>query len=202
VAGLRPYGPGLLPAERWEAWFGDPASFIADRRTAIAERHKFSILVDYLRAVATDESDILDVGCGDGRLRAWADGIPFRSWRGVDPTPSAIRQARRLEDDRTSFVLQDPNSEELEPADIVVCAEVLYHVPDHRQLTARLVELCREPGHVIVSNWRHPGDTLVWRELDRRLVRIDTVDIRAAGYAPAPRGWRVALYHKVVPGTR
>jgi SAM-dependent methyltransferase len=196
VGGLRPYRPHVFEPGQWEAWFSDPQGPFARRLGELAERHKFGILVEYLRSVLTPESDILDVGCGTGLLRANAEGLPFRSWCGIDPTPSAIRQAKALEDERTRFVLGDPITVELEQADVVACVEVLYMVPDYRRLAARLVELCRDPGYVIVSLYRHPGDTVIWRELERNLDVADTVEIRAPGYANAPRGWRLALYAK------
>lgn len=194
--GLRPYQSLVLSSRAWDAWFKTDDEYRKERLSDITEISKQSLLAGYLQYLGNDVS-ILDLGCGHGLLRQQIEGRSFRRYVGVDPTAKAIEIARKpWSDDRTAFVLGDPMHVSLEPADVVVCCEVLYHVPDCAAFVSRAAELTRPGGYLLSSVWRHPGDSVLWREVNRHFELVDQVVVRDPVNRAAPKGWRVACHRK------
>lgn len=86
----------------------------------------------YERIGSTDDSVILDIGCGTGDALRYLDH--FQSYLGVDTDPIAIRFAERrhgarpgVEFECREFSLEDVKR--LEPTEIVL-GGVLHHLPD------------------------------------------------------------------------
>lgn len=101
---------------------------------------------------------ILDVGCGSGGLLATLGGqAGYRA--GVEVSATAAAAAAKVADD----VVNLPVDAELPfaPAsfDVVVCADVLEHLPEPAAVLGSLVGLCRPGGAFVVSvpnvaNWQ------------------------------------------------
>lgn len=192
--GIAPYRPHHVPsADQWESQYTAGGW---DYLGSISEAARFGVLASYVRAQS--DGVVVDMGCGAGLLRGHLEGIPFRSYLGVDPTAAAIRHAaeRWSEDERTSFLVADPLLAELPPADIVILSEVLYMVPDPEALMDRAWEVLRPRGNALISIWHHPGDRALWRMLRRRFRPQDEVVLRAAGSRGGGCTWRIGCYGK------
>jgi 2-polyprenyl-3-methyl-5-hydroxy-6-metoxy-1,4-benzoquinol methylase len=146
-----------------------------DYLSGVDQVARYSVLIGY--ADQLPHRTILDVGCGSGILRARMGHLDFEHYVGIDPVARAIEQARHLTDDRTTFMLGDVFLPELEPADVVVCNEVLDVLPDPRRQLDRIRELVRLDGHLLTSNLRFPGDVGLYRLLGERFKRVDEVDV-------------------------
>jgi 2-polyprenyl-3-methyl-5-hydroxy-6-metoxy-1,4-benzoquinol methylase len=120
----------------------------------------FSELVE----LAGGPGSALEIGCGEGELSM---RLAKRGWRvqGCDIAHEAIVEARR----RAAVVglaipFEQHDIRELrgvyEPAELVVCCEVLEHLEDTVEAIGTLLSLCR--GHLIVSVPREP----IWRILN------------------------------------
>ena len=113
---------------------------------------------------ATGARDVHEVGCGEGVLatRFAARGCQVR---GSDLSPATIGLARARADDLGLAVSFDARSlYALEPArdaaELVVCCEVMEHLPDPEQALQILRALARP--HLILSVPREP----IWRGLN------------------------------------
>jgi len=188
---------GLLPyrTERWsvEEWQSAYRSGQLDYFASLPELPRYAVLAGYLTRFGADRS-LLDVGCGQGILRRMLDGIPFRTYVGVDVSDSALESANALADSRTTFVHGDVMDVELPPADVVVLNEVLYYAEDPAAMLGRIDGLLPDGGVVLTSMWRHGGDRTLWKLLDRRYGLVDATDVRSLLNTVAKRGWRVSCH--------
>jgi 2-polyprenyl-3-methyl-5-hydroxy-6-metoxy-1,4-benzoquinol methylase len=183
--GLRPYHGLDWTAQRWEDSFRrhDTDSFAGLEETA-----RYGVLAGYLSWLGGPHT-VLDVGCGAGVLRSYLPVERLRRYLGIDPTAAAIEQASAHTDERTEFQQADPMSTELGEFDVVICNEVLYFAADPFALADRVGGFLRPGGHLLVSIWRHPGDTLLWRHLQSRYDLRDRVAVGNTANRFAPRGW-------------
>lgn len=191
--GLKEYRPLVWSAERWDDAYRRRTT---DGYGALEELARYSLLVGYLRSLAP-VGTVLDVGCGAGILRERAEDIDFRSWVGVDLVPAAIAQASALEDDRTRFAVGQVRELDVASVDVAICNEVIYMAADPVALLDDIVARVTPGGHLLTSIWRHPGDRLLWRQIDERFLPVDRVRVRNPGNRMAPRGWTVALHRRV-----
>jgi len=113
---------------------------------------------------------VLDIGCGNGRLIEALDTWgprPFE-YLGIDLSPSLLRHARERYADRTecAFAVGDAldSSAELprrDPGfDLITLFGVLHHVPGEttrRRLVERLVDRLRPSGVFSVAAWQFAG---------------------------------------------
>jgi ubiquinone/menaquinone biosynthesis C-methylase UbiE len=160
----------------------------------------------------TDAADVHEVGCGEGELarRLAARGMRVR---GTDASPDVVAEARRrAEAEGLDIEFRAAPLEELDPArdaaELVVCCEVLEHLPNPEAglgMVARLatpwaiVSVPREPLWRLLNLARlryardlgnTPGHLNHWSrrafiELLRR--RLEVVEVRC------PLPWTMAL---------
>lgn len=113
---------------------------------------------------ATGARQVHEVGCGEGHLAARLARAGYRV-RGSDLSAAAVEQGRRRAADLALsldlrvadlYALQAPD----DAAELVVCCEVLEHVPDPERALAKLSKLARP--HLVLSVPREP----LWRILN------------------------------------
>jgi SAM-dependent methyltransferase len=129
-------------------------------------------------------ADVLDYGCGPGRLSVLLAGAGFRV-RGVDISSGMIEQARAL--DRQGLNLEfdviSNSAEALAPAscDAIVCSSVIEYVVDADALLRQFHAALRRPGVLLIS---YANRTSLWR-------RYWDWDTRNANpmYAPENQSW-------------
>lgn len=97
---------------------------------------------------------ILDFGCGRGWMSLFLS--PFGTVTGVDFSPVGIEFAREHYGEHAEFVLADTASPTLGlPADgrfdVVVCSEVIEHVPDHLALLDQISGFLRPGGWCMLT---------------------------------------------------
>ncbi len=131
---------------------------------------------------------VLEVGCGAGHVLAQ---FPGADRTGIDLSPTMVEKAkRRLGPDVR--VLQ--GSAETLPFDdgafdVVLCTEVLEHVPDPRRVIAELVRVAGPNGRVVVSI---PNEVIIDRV--KRLLRRTPL-VRSALRTLASEGNEWHLHH-------
>ena len=132
------------------------------------------VTVDFSRIKLSPGCRILDIGCGSGRHTAAACRIPGAIVVGLDPADGELATARRRLElherlgahggDRWSLCAADglylPFGDER--FDLVICAEVLEHVPDHTRAVAEISRVLRPGGDAVVSVPRYGPERLCW----------------------------------------
>jgi trans-aconitate methyltransferase len=110
------------------------------------------------RAVRSASPRVLDVGCGQGELlRDLAARLPGARISGSDLSAQSLVDTRKRNRDFELFSLNiaEPRFSETYPArlgsfDLVVCSEVLEHIPDDH-LAARNLAALLAPGGVLIA---------------------------------------------------
>jgi SAM-dependent methyltransferase len=111
---------------------------------------KRSFVEQYVRARPGDR--VLDIGCGPGYLLGF---LPLVDYLGFDPNPAYIARARAAYGHRGRFLvsgIDDFDSNDLEPIDLVVAKGVLHHLDDPQ--VGKVADLARSvlrPGGRFVS---------------------------------------------------
>jgi SAM-dependent methyltransferase len=128
-------------------------------------------------------STILDVGCGDMVVSA---GLPDQGYTGVDVSPAVI-QANSAVYPQRRFICGDFTSLGLERHDIVLCLDVLIHIPrraDYLELVAKCVRTAGVMG-VIAAYDEAPATssdiTFYHEPISQTLRAAGAVDIRQIG---------------------
>jgi len=188
---LVPYRPAVFSSQRWDELYRSDDSWI-DRSGTLPALAHYLVLAGYVGWIG--RPSVLDLGCGEGLLREHLDPRHFSGYVGVDPTAVAIERASALANEHTRFVLGDPLEASLEPADVVVCCEVLYHVAEPERLVERAIALINPGGYLLTSIFHHAGARSLWQHIDRRLVEVDAVELR--NNVGGRRRWRVAMHQK------
>lgn len=120
-------------------------------------------VIERLEPLVTKETDVLDVGCGDGRTLGTWIAPRAKSYIGVDISKPAIALAKeagldaRLIEDAGELGLPDQS------VDVVTCVEVLEHLFSP-QLAVREIRRVLRPGGVVLFSvpnaayWRRRAD--------------------------------------------
>ena len=144
-----------------------------------AGRSEFARLLD--AAIAPD-ARIVEVGCGTGQMSLYlarADRLVI----GADLTRASLllaaEAARRFGIENASFVEMDLAQPALRPGafDLVYCSGVLHHTPDPRASFARIVELARPGGMIVLG---------LYNAVARMPLRLRRVIARLSGYRWVP----------------
>ncbi len=192
--GLIPYRTQPWSADEWRVGY---TSGQLDYFAGLDELPRYSLLLGYLTFFG-GTPEILDVGCGQGLLRARLGGLGFTRYVGVDPSPAAVGRASALADERTEILLGDVTDPTLRLGtfDVVVCNEVLSVAADPVAVLERVKVVLRPGGHLLTCTWRHPGDQRLLRLVDDRFTPVDAVDARNPGNPIALEGWRVTCHRR------
>jgi SAM-dependent methyltransferase len=142
---------------------------------ARAERSAFARMLD--RAIPND-ARIVDVGCGTGQMSLYLARAQ-RAVVGVDLTRPSLRlaaaAAKRFALDRVQFVETDLHRPGLRRAsfDVVYSSGVLHHTPDPRASFARIAQLARPGGMIVLG---------LYNALARIPLRLRRFVARLSGY--------------------
>jgi 2-polyprenyl-3-methyl-5-hydroxy-6-metoxy-1,4-benzoquinol methylase len=132
-----------------------------------AEEAPHHLLVAGILNVLQPQS-ILDVGCGEGALKAQLGHLEYDRYCGIDVSEVAIASAiERDPDPRAEYLCveaQDwlPHTEH----DVLLFVESLYYLEDPAPTVERYIAAARA-RHVVVSLFRKGRPKLLWRELQR-----------------------------------
>lgn len=121
----------------------------------------------FLRAVnKSDKSAVLDVGCGDGYHACLLNSLPGVrekvSITGIDPVSLDIRTAtltaESLQYDNVRFLQGSADKLDFQDSgfDIVLCSDVIEHLPDPEQCLREIKRVLKPGGTMILTT---PNDT-------------------------------------------
>lgn len=139
----------------------DPTTYLAfqDER----ERPFFDLVT---RVAVSDPRNVVDLGCGPGRLTAaLARRWPRASVTGLDSSAAMVDRARGESTDRLAFEVVDLRDwQPVEPVDVLVANASLQWVPGHRELLPRLVDSLSPQGWLafqVPGNFDEPSHVLL-----------------------------------------
>lgn len=142
----------LSPLEAYNRW---AATYFVERNPIKDFSDEF--ILASIKAV--EGKDVLDAGCGAGKICKHLIAQGARSVQGIDLSPSMIEQAMR-HCPQAKFSVEDL-SEAFLPVgsyDLVVCGLVLGHIEEFESVLSKLVGALREGGQLILTDF-HPEQT-------------------------------------------
>jgi trans-aconitate methyltransferase len=149
--------------EIWEESYRDGAW---GHLGSIGEIAHYMTLLGYA-TYARQPSNVLDMGCGTGRLLQLFEHVGFGSYRGVDFSHEAINRAAALSIDNTRFEVADfATWDTNELYDVVVFNESLYYASDPHGLARRSLRWLSADGLLTISMFRHDNVERIWRAID------------------------------------
>ena len=120
-------------------------------------------LVDRILQWVASEHTVIDVGAGAGRL-ALPLALRCRHVTAVEPSPSMaavlLQQAADYRIRNVSVVQSQWQEAEVEPADVVICAHVLYTIPDVELFVRKLEAHGRE--RVLIVLFKTPPQSQIY----------------------------------------
>jgi SAM-dependent methyltransferase len=124
----------------------------------------WSVLADRIRAGGV--RSVLDIGCGPGQFADCLFSLtPIQDYTGLDFSAEAVGMAKRV-CTRGRFIVGDATTTTIHqetPHDLVVCTEVLEHVPGDRNVISRFKTgvrcLCTVPNFDYDSHVRYFNST-------------------------------------------
>ena len=136
-------------------------------------RVRFHYLRKEIKDLSIAPKKTLDAGCGRGQLSFWlAKKFPHSSITGIDINPANVQHCRDLSEkqsltDRLSFHegdLQDLAS--TQKYDLIVCIDVLEHIPDFKKAALNLAQNLSKDGTLIIhtpQNGKYMDETFGFR---------------------------------------
>ena len=158
--------PNLATAAKTAAYY-DHLWITLGTRLHYTEINRVRFAADSIREFAGCTGlKILDFGCGRGWMAPFLS--PLGSVTGLDFSPAGIQFAQENYGEHASFLLADADSPTLglpagSPFDVVVCSEVIEHVPDHPALLRQLAGFLRPWGWCMLTT---PNGN-VWPQFSR-----------------------------------
>jgi ubiquinone/menaquinone biosynthesis C-methylase UbiE len=145
----------------------------------------WSVLADRIRTAGS--RSVLDIGCGPGQFASCLFGLTgIQEYTGMDFSAEAVAMAKRV-CERGRFVVGDATTTTIHqeiPHDVVVCTEVLEHVPSDHEVVVRFRPgvrcLCTVPNFDYDSHVRYftSADDVAAR-YGRFFERLDVWALRA-----------------------
>lgn len=132
------------------------------------------ITVDFQRLTIGSGSTILDIGCGSGRHTAAAYDLNKGLVVGADTNHGDLEQAKSKMNWHEAFQRHEKSQWSLTSADItnlplkdqsidlVICSEVLEHIPDHGRAIAECIRVLKPGKHLVVSVPRRWPEAICW----------------------------------------
>ncbi len=131
------------------------------------------LTVDFHRIPVQPGWRILDIGCGSGRHLAEAARYRDVCIAGTDLHPAELKQAgdrldwlAEMGECRGRCILSAADITRLpfadESFDLVICSEVLEHIPDHARAVAETVRVLKPGSPLVVSVPRYLPERICW----------------------------------------
>ena len=130
------------------------ARYDAGKRSGQQLNHEHEFLAAKMATRAQGCANILDIGCGSGELALrYLKGLD-QPWTGWDVSPKAVATVRCRGIGGAQVVnITEPQA--LGTADLVVCFNVLYHVPTEakvRQVLENIANACNKTAMILTWN--------------------------------------------------
>lgn len=168
---LAPFGYGRrFPAEQWDDQY---RSGKWDYLDSIDQLGHYAVIAGYVRHL-NPSAAILELGCGNGLLVRYLEGMPLASYVGIDLSEEAVERARALAARTVAsfpcrfrvgdFESQAPGGE----FDLVVFAESIYYATRPLETLLRYSSALREGGSIIISMYRYKNTAAIWKQIESR----------------------------------
>lgn len=132
-----------------ESQLGSDGPFYESKVAVYAEAENPVVLAQVL-ACLPGGGRVLDVGCGSGVLLAHLAG--YAGYRaGLELSATAAAAAALVADEVANVAVGDPLSFPPATFDVVVCADILEHLPDPAAGLAFAARYCRPGGAIVIS---------------------------------------------------
>jgi len=127
--------------------------------TSPAGFHRRRLIVELCRKHAPSAKRVLDVGCGQGQLlRELSVAFPGATLSGSDVSRTSVAETKRqnptleiLHMDLQAADFEAAQAERLGRFDVIVCSEVVEHLPDDALAVARLSALLAPRGKLVIT---------------------------------------------------
>lgn len=129
------------------------------------KRERYAPFEDLIKLVPVRNGlRVIDLGCGTGELtRRLSDALPGSDVLGIDSSPEMLSRAAELA--RPGLRFEQRAIEEVDGRwDVIFSNAALQWVDGHAALVARLLDLLRDRGRLVVqvpSNFDHPTHRLI-----------------------------------------
>jgi methionine biosynthesis protein MetW len=128
---------------------GSDQGFYEEKAALYQDSHN-PVLLDQVLAHLPPGGRVLDVGCGSGALLRHLEGrAGYRA--GVELSATAATAAARFADEVANLAVTDSLPFLAASFDVVVCADILEHLPDPASALVSVTGLCRPGGTVVIS---------------------------------------------------
>ena len=129
------------------------------------KRERYAPFEDLIKLVPVRNGlRVIDLGCGTGELsRRLSDALPGSDVLGIDSSPEMLLRAAELARPGLRFEQRAIGAVDGQ-WDVIFSNAALHWVEDHPALVARLFDLLRAGGRLVVqvpSNFDHPTHTLI-----------------------------------------
>lgn len=151
------------------------------RKVVPRDNFLYGYLIPILSRYCRSGQRVLDIGCGVGPLSLYAASLGC-DVVGLDISGPAIEACRRSADflglsDRVSFETADFVTAPITgPFDLIVCFEVLEHIPDDRGALLKMAQLLAPEGRLLLST---PSANSPLHRLRVRRLGRDPFDVEA-----------------------
>ena len=139
-----------------------------DGLSGLVEMSRYSIITGYAKYFC-DGGRILDLGCGEGVLQQRFSEKDYSYYLGIDFSEIAIANAKKLETDKTHFIVGDLNKLSVEGNfDVIIYNESLYYLSNQTAAVRSLFKNLNPGGIFIIStvNKRGNENESFWSKLD------------------------------------
>jgi SAM-dependent methyltransferase len=197
LAGAAAEGPGQPSVDQWnEEYRSGGWEYLG----SISEIAHYMVVAGYV-SYSGAAPNILDVGCGTGRLFRLLERFGFETYLGIDFSTEAIAAANNLATEAARFEIADFLIwEPSRSFDAVIFNESLYYAPDPEELLRRGLRWLSPGGFVIVSMYRHGGVSRIWSSIDAN-PEIEVVEATAMRNAQRLE-WDVKALRPVVASSQ
>jgi len=161
-------GTGSAEHRAWQNWDTGRVAEVIDeywRREDFERQHRGHLLATLAPQIGDPGARLLEVGCGSGLIyeRIVPKLLPNDGYLGVDISEKMLSIARRTYPEG-QFRLGDGYDLDFADRsfDVVICFEVLGHVPEIERFVAELLRVCR--GTCVMTIWPASGDEIVEKD--------------------------------------
>jgi 2-polyprenyl-3-methyl-5-hydroxy-6-metoxy-1,4-benzoquinol methylase len=175
-----------VPKSRMNELFDEVAEKFAretDHAMRIDGYRRGVLFLEMARNVVPPGGEVLDYGCGPGRLSLMLANDGFKV-RGVDISAGMIAQARALQHEglQLEFETVTDNAASLpeKSCDAIICSSVIEYVVDREALLHSFRRALRDPGVLIIS---YANRSSLWRRYCNWNIRTNPM------YAPHHKAW-------------
>lgn len=121
-----------------------------EEKAALYREAENPVLLARVLACLPQGGRVLDVGCGSGALLARLDGRAGHR-AGVELSATAAAAAAEVADEVVNLPVTEPLPFLPASFDVVVCADILEHLPEPAAVLSAVAGLCRPGGAVVIS---------------------------------------------------